>query len=195
MTEEESSLEEDDIYEVEKIVDHRKHSGVIQYRVRWKGYTEDDDTWEDEDNLEGCAIALEEYHQKHPDLVDKDEYKQGESDDPDVEILKAPKEKEHPKKIYNEQYIKLQEAVMRFTMARAKIPLYTICPDVPKNQPLPEILSAHILQNAYVYRIRRNNMDPEFVTSQFLRLHFPETLIAFWEDRLKPVNEGHEKKM
>lgn len=191
MTEEESSLEEDDVYEVEKIVKHRKHSGRIQYRVRWKGYTEDDDTWEDEDNLEGCAIALAEYHKAHPNLVKKDEYRQDESDEPDVEILEVkalPKEKGRSKKASKERYTKLQEAAMRLPIARPKIPFSTHCPDVPIDQPIPEILSGHVLQNTFVYRIRRNKMDPEFVTSESLRMHFPETLIAFWENQEKSLD-------
>ena len=37
----------DEEYEVESIVAERKGPrGRQEYRVRWKGYTEDDDTWE-----------------------------------------------------------------------------------------------------------------------------------------------------
>jgi hypothetical protein len=33
-------------YEVEKIVGERKHKGKPQYRVRWKGYDAEHDTWQ-----------------------------------------------------------------------------------------------------------------------------------------------------
>eukprot|EP01052_Picozoa_sp_SAG31_P047547 SAG31_NODE_9565_length_1258_cov_1.321829_1_plen_127_part_00 len=33
-------------YEVDKILDKDKRGKHVYYRVRWKGYTEDDDTWE-----------------------------------------------------------------------------------------------------------------------------------------------------
>lgn len=37
----------DDFYEVEDILDYKKHSnGVEKVLIRWKGYTSDDDTWE-----------------------------------------------------------------------------------------------------------------------------------------------------
>ena len=45
-------------YHVEKIVSHKKHGKRYLYRIRWKGYTEDEDTWEYKSNI-------------HPDLVRK----------------------------------------------------------------------------------------------------------------------------
>ena len=33
-------------YVVEKIVDHKIRNGIHLWRVRWKGYGENDDTWE-----------------------------------------------------------------------------------------------------------------------------------------------------
>ena len=44
-------LVEEDFYEVECIVDKRKCNGRTEYKVRWKGCSEGDDTWEPEENL------------------------------------------------------------------------------------------------------------------------------------------------
>ena len=38
--------DEDDNYEVEQMVDSRRVRGKVQYRVRWVGYSEMEDTWE-----------------------------------------------------------------------------------------------------------------------------------------------------
>lgn len=36
--------------------DERRRQGVTEYLVRWKGCTEEDDTWESRATLEECAI-------------------------------------------------------------------------------------------------------------------------------------------
>ncbi|XP_017560129.2 M-phase phosphoprotein 8 isoform X3 [Pygocentrus nattereri] len=50
--------EEEDVYEVEKIIDMRVEDGEVLYRVRWKNYTSDDDTWEPKAHLEDCSEVL-----------------------------------------------------------------------------------------------------------------------------------------
>nr|XP_056714650.1 M-phase phosphoprotein 8 [Euleptes europaea] len=56
--------EEDDVFEVEKILDVKSEGGKILYKVRWKGYTSDDDTWEPEVHLEDCKEVLLEFRKK-----------------------------------------------------------------------------------------------------------------------------------
>lgn len=49
---------DDEVYEVEKLVGHKM---VRFYLVRWKGYTEEHDTWEKETNLIDCPEILKSY--------------------------------------------------------------------------------------------------------------------------------------
>ncbi|KAM9247602.1 M-phase phosphoprotein 8 isoform 5-T7 [Leptosomus discolor] len=56
--------EEEDVFEVEKILDVKTEGGKILYKVRWKGYTSDDDTWEPEVHLEDCKEVLLEFRKK-----------------------------------------------------------------------------------------------------------------------------------
>lgn len=51
-----------DVYEVEKLLGHKMKNGIRFYLVRWKGYTEEDDTWEKESNLD-CPAILKSYNQ------------------------------------------------------------------------------------------------------------------------------------
>lgn len=53
----------DDVYPVERVVAHRCVGGgrKLQYRVRWKGYPPESDTWEPEENLSQCQDEINEY--------------------------------------------------------------------------------------------------------------------------------------
>lgn len=59
----ESEDDEKDVYPVEKIVAHRCVGGGrrLQYKVRWKGYAPESDTWEPEENLTQCQDEINEY--------------------------------------------------------------------------------------------------------------------------------------
>lgn len=46
------------IFEVECILDMEKRGEKRYYRVRWKGYSAKDDTWEPESNLDNCSESL-----------------------------------------------------------------------------------------------------------------------------------------
>ncbi|XP_074072366.1 M-phase phosphoprotein 8 [Macrotis lagotis] len=60
----ESEEDGEDVFEVEKILDVKTEAGKILYKVRWKGYTSDDDTWEPEIHLEDCKEVLLEFRKK-----------------------------------------------------------------------------------------------------------------------------------
>ena len=50
--------DEEEIWEVEEIVNSRRIKGVVQYRVRWTGCTELEDTCETFEHLYNCAEKL-----------------------------------------------------------------------------------------------------------------------------------------
>lgn len=51
---------DEEVYEVEKILNHKVVKGVTMYKLKWKGYPMSDSTWEKEKNLD-CQNLLEEY--------------------------------------------------------------------------------------------------------------------------------------
>ncbi|KAK3051538.1 M-phase phosphoprotein 8 [Extremus antarcticus] len=60
-----SEEDEADVYEVEKIVGHRTDSdGTRLYRVRWTGYSSEDDEFMYEEALESCEEVLHAYLQR-----------------------------------------------------------------------------------------------------------------------------------
>ena len=55
-------------WEVEKILNLQQRHGRNKYLVRWKGYTQGDNTWEPEDNLQNAGKNLQEYLQSIPKI-------------------------------------------------------------------------------------------------------------------------------
>lgn len=63
---EEIEDEDDEIFIVEKILDHRiENDGELRFKVKWEGYDEPGDlTWEPEENLESAPDILKAYFKK-----------------------------------------------------------------------------------------------------------------------------------
>ena len=54
--------EEGVFYEPLSIVSHRKRGPITEYRIRWKGYSPDEDTWEPASHLVACPLLLQDYY-------------------------------------------------------------------------------------------------------------------------------------
>ncbi|CAL8267292.1 unnamed protein product [Lota lota] len=109
--------EEEDVYEVERIIDVRVEEGEVLYRVRWKNYCSDDDTWEPEAHLEDCREVLLNYKKNNAeiklkkdaelkkklptktDVFDADSESDSDKERPsDLPVKKKKKEEEPPQK-------------------------------------------------------------------------------------------------
>jgi len=66
--------EEEDEYEVEKILEKRDIGGLVEYKVKWKGWeNEEDQTWEPVDNLTGSEDLIKEFENFGKSAADDDE--------------------------------------------------------------------------------------------------------------------------
>jgi DNA invertase Pin-like site-specific DNA recombinase len=54
----------DDKYEIGHIVTEETRGGKHGYVVHWKGYSSSEDTWEPEENLEGCEDYIQEWRER-----------------------------------------------------------------------------------------------------------------------------------
>ena len=53
-------------YEVEEIIDSCLIQGKLQYLIKWKGYTTENNMWEPETNLKHAQVLICRYHVAHP---------------------------------------------------------------------------------------------------------------------------------
>ena len=62
-------IEGEEKFEVEKILNKRMIRGKKKFLVRWKGYTMEEDTWENRENLENAKELVEEFERIYREEV------------------------------------------------------------------------------------------------------------------------------
>ena len=58
-------IEGEEEFEVEKILNKRMVQGKDKFLVRWKGYTAEEDTWENRENLGNAKELVEEFEREY----------------------------------------------------------------------------------------------------------------------------------
>ncbi|KAG0214996.1 hypothetical protein BGX33_001611 [Mortierella sp. NVP41] len=73
---EDEDEDEEGVFEVEKVVGHRRELGVLKYRIKWKGYSDEDITSEPEDSV-FCTDMVKEYWNQYQQMGGKRMDKEG----------------------------------------------------------------------------------------------------------------------
>ncbi|CAG8490671.1 634_t:CDS:2 [Funneliformis caledonium] len=76
-TEKNEKDDEAEVYEVESVLDHNKRKNKTYYLIKWKGYTEEESTWEDEDNVFAEDLVKEYWTKQNSDETKQKETRKG----------------------------------------------------------------------------------------------------------------------
>ncbi|KAM4033436.1 chromobox protein homolog 1 [Anomaloglossus baeobatrachus] len=151
--------EEEEEYVVEKVLDRRVVKGKVEYLLKWKGFSDDDNTWEPEENLD-CPDLIAEFLQSQKSTHDSSDGKR--KADSDTELVGE--EVNKPKK-------KKDEVEKPRGFARGLPP--------------ERIIGATDSSGELMFLMKWNGSDEaDLVPAKEANLKCPQVVISFYEERL-----------
>uniref|UniRef100_A0AAY5L3K1 Chromo domain-containing protein n=1 Tax=Esox lucius TaxID=8010 RepID=A0AAY5L3K1_ESOLU len=168
--------EEEEEYVVEKVLDRRVVKGRVEFLLKWKGFSDEDNTWEPQDNLD-CPDLIAEYMQNHHNKKESDKKesagkrKAGESDTDVVGEESKPKKRK-------------EEAEKPRGFARGLDP--------------ERIIGATDSSGELMFLMKWKNSDEaDLVPAKEANVKCPQVVISFYEERLTwhsyPTEEEEKK--
>ncbi|XP_030199691.1 chromobox protein homolog 1, partial [Gadus morhua] len=165
--------EEEEEYVVEKVLERRIFKGKVEFLLKWKGFSDEDNTWEPEDNLD-CPDLIAEFMQK---LKEKEEKKKEgkrkatSETSPDTEEKGSKKKKEETEKARG--------------FGRALQP--------------ERIIGATDSSGELMFLMKWKNSDEaDLVPAKEANVKCPQVVISFYEERLTwhsyPAEEEEKKE-
>ncbi|GAB1296727.1 Chromobox protein homolog 1 [Apodemus speciosus] len=155
--------EEEEEYVVEKVLDRRVVKGKVEYLLKWKGFSDEDNTWEPEENLD-CPDLIAEFlqSQKTAHETDKSEggKRKADSDSEDKGEESKPKKKK-------------EESEKPRGFARGLEPERIIGATDSSGELM-------FLMKCY----RKNSDEADLVPAKEANVKCPQVVISFYEERL-----------
>ncbi|KAI5944596.1 Chromobox protein1 [Manis javanica] len=153
--------EEEEEYVVEKVLDRRVVKGKVEYLLKWKGFSDEDNTWEPEENLD-CPDLIAEFlqSQKTAHETDKSEggKRKADSDSEDKGEESKPKKKK-------------EESEKPRGFARGLEP--------------ERIIGATDSSGELMFLMKWKNSDEaDLVPAKEANVKCPQVVISFYEERL-----------
>ncbi|XP_007259218.2 chromobox protein homolog 1b [Astyanax mexicanus] len=160
--------EEEEEYVVEKVLDRRIVKGRVEYLLKWKGFTDEDNTWEPEENLD-CPDLIAEYLQSQRNASESG-FKRRSDADGDVKESQSKKRKDEPEKLRG--------------FARGLDP--------------ERIIGATDSSGELMFLMKWKNSDEaDLVPAKEANVKCPQVVISFYEERLTwhsyPTDEEEKK--
>uniref|UniRef100_A0A8C9U555 Chromobox homolog 1a (HP1 beta homolog Drosophila) n=1 Tax=Scleropages formosus TaxID=113540 RepID=A0A8C9U555_SCLFO len=169
--------EEDEEYVVEKVLDRRVVKGRVEYLLKWKGFSDEDNTWEPEDNLD-CPDLIAEFLQSQKTAHEKEKKETGgkrKTTESDTEVAG---EESRPKK-------RKEEPEKPRGFARGLEP--------------ERIIGATDSSGELMFLMKWKNSDEaDLVPAKEANVKCPQVVISFYEERLTwhsyPTEEEEKKE-
>ncbi|CAL8118120.1 unnamed protein product [Orchesella dallaii] len=176
-------------YEVEKILKRRIRKGKLEYLLKWKGYGDEDNTWEPKGNI-GAALILD-FELQNSKKIKKPT--NGEEEEPSTRSRKrvpvAPTSLSPPKKTVR---------VGKSTTKKAKVEKKTDARSTSvRGQRLRDSESEPELKTEFIkdmdevngqrhFKIQWEGKDTiELVPASYAKIKWPQQVIAFYEQRIR----------
>jgi len=189
-----SSDEEEEEYVVERVVDKRKTSKGVEYFLKWKGYSDRDNTWEPLENLD-CDDLIKAFEAR---LADKKAKKHEKSFKRDKSREKE-KEKKTKRKLSDSEVrkesgkmgpsINAQEKyihnVFFICTGDSKKSRSEILPPFERGLKAESILGITDSSGELMFLIKFEGVEePDLVSAREANVRIPQTVIKFYEAHL-----------
>jgi len=171
--------EEEEEYVVETVLRHRTtRKGTIEYLLKWKGFSQDDNTWEPAENL-NCPELIEAYHkekEKKKKTATAAATKTSEAEPKTNGVSVDVEEKKKKKRSVDESVAPSKKK------KKSEKRLLT---GFDKGMEAEEILGATETSGEVHFLIKWKGVnDAELVPSKIANVKIPQMVIAFYEARL-----------
>lgn len=177
--------EQEEHFIVETIVDKRTRNNKIEYFVKWKDYSDEDNTWEIKDNLE-CLELIEEYEKKLK-LKKSHEMKHKFNSDANDKntVISPPKKKMKPEEKIDESFKKNNDDCDKKSPNLMDKDKASTLRNIAKKE--PELIIGATEQNGeLMFLVKWKDCDDAgLISAKEANKICPQIVIGFYEKRLR----------
>jgi len=169
--------EEEEEYVVEKIVDKRHRGGRVEYYLKWKGYTEEDNTWEPVENLD-CPELIAAFEENLK--------KKNKSKDSDKDKDKKDKDNDRDKSKKKSGVTELDKKKKKTEESSSKVRGFD------RGLEPEKIIGATDASGELMFLIKwKDSEEADLVAAKLANVKCPQVVIKFYEERLTWHSSGN----
>lgn len=186
------SAADEDEFSVEKVLDRRFRNGRVEYLLKWKGYSDADNTWEPEENLD-CPDLIQAYEDERKRKVAAIEpLKKEESNKKRKSVstnppptTQATEEKKQPTSERKEKAVKPVNKTKQIEELKPR--------GFERNLEPEKIIGATDASGELMFLMKwKGTEEADLVPAKQANERCPQIVIHFYEERLTWHTSGHD---